>query len=212
MTAQIEGRRAHWEGVYRAKAVDSVSWYQPHATRAVVAVEALGLARDAAILDVGGGASTFVDDMLALGYAGVTVLDLSQAALDVAQARLGEQAARARWVAADITRFDPAPSSVDVWHDRAVFHFLTTESERAAYREAMLQALRPGGYAIIATFAEDGPQRCSGLPVVRYTAQQLVRALGPALQPLWDARERHQTPSGATQSFLYVCARRVSSG
>jgi len=198
----------HWERIYSTKAADAVSWYQPHAEPSLRLVHETGLPRSASIIDVGGGASTLVDDLIAQGYSAITVLDLSPAALAAAKARLGPAAQAVHWIAADIMSADLAPHSVDLWHDRAVFHFLTSERERAAYVKAVLRAVKPGGHVIVATFAEDGPVQCSGLPVMRYSPSALHAEFGTAFALVKHVREEHRTPSGAVQKFVY-CHLRV---
>ena len=193
----------HWERVYSTKATDAVSWYQPHADFSLRLIEATGLPRGAAIIDVGGGASTLVDDLLALGRYDINVLDLSAAALEAAKARLGASAAAVTWRVADITRAGLPDRAYDLWHDRAVFHFLTAPEDRRAYVAAVRRALRPGGHVVIATFAEDGPLQCSGLPVQRYSPAQLQAEFGEGFELLSGEREQHATPSGSTQAFTY---------
>lgn len=193
----------HWERVYSTKATDAVSWYQPHADLSLRLIEAAGLPRRAAIIDVGGGASTLVDDLLARGRYDVTVLDLSAAALEAAKVRLGASAAAVTWRVADITQAGLPDRAYDLWHDRAVFHFLTAPEDRRAYVAAVRRALRPGGHVVIATFAEDGPLRCSGLPVARYSTAQLQAEFGEGFALLSGEREQHATPSGSTQVFTY---------
>lgn len=193
----------HWERVYSTKATDAVSWYQPQADFSLRLIEAAGLPRGAAIIDVGGGASTLVDDLLALGRYDINVLDLSAAALEAAKARLGASAAAVTWRVADITRAGLPDRAYDLWHDRAVFHFLTAPEDRRAYVAAVRRALRPGGHVVIATFAEDGPLQCSGLPVQRYSPAQLQAEFGEGFELLSGEREQHATPSGSTQAFTY---------
>lgn len=203
--------RDHWEKVYTSKATDAVSWFQPHADLSVGLIKATGAAHDAAIIDVGGGASTLVDDLLADGYTDLTVLDLSAAALAAARSRLGPRGSAVRWIAADITRADLPANRYDIWHDRAVFHFLTAPEQRAAYVQAVFRAVKPGGHVIVATFAEDGPEQCSGLPVMRYRADQLHDQFGDAFTLLRHQKEAHHTPSGTVQQFVYCYCRRTSS-
>jgi len=198
----------HWERIYSTKAADTVSWYQPHAEQSLRLVHETGLPRSASIIDVGGGASKLVDDLIAQGYSAITVLDLSAAALAAAKSRLGRAAQSVDWIAADVTKAGLAPHSFDLWHDRAVFHFLTGERERAAYVKALLRAVRPGGHVIVATFAEDGPVQCSGLPVMRYSPSGLQAEFGAAFALVKHEREEHRTPSGAVQKFVY-CHLRV---
>jgi SAM-dependent methyltransferase len=178
------------------------------AARSPVPDARAGLGPDAAIVDVGGGASRLVDDLLARGFHDLEVLDLSAEALAVAQRRLGRRAAQVRWTVADVTRFEPT-RSYDLWHDRAVFHFLVRPEARAAYVRAMTRAVRPGGQAIVATFAPDGPERCSGLPVVRYDEGALVDALGPAFRRVEHLRHEHGTPAGRVQPFTFVRLQRI---
>jgi SAM-dependent methyltransferase len=198
----------HWERVYSSKAVDAVSWYQPHALRSLQLIEDAGLARDAAIIDVGGGASTLVDGLLAQGYRQVTVLDLSAAALQAARQRLGALATAVTWLQADITCAELPAHGYELWHDRAVFHFLTEPGQRDAYLRTALHAIRPGGYLIVASFAEDGPLQCSGLPVQRYSGAELQAAFAADFDCLTLNREIHRTPMGTLQPFNYACLRR----
>lgn len=195
-------RRAHWDGVYATKAVDQVSWYQPRPGTSLDLIARTGLGAGASVIDVGGGASLLVDALLDAGYPRVTVLDIAEAALGRARARLGQRAARVEWVAADVTAFRPE-RRFDIWHDRALFHFLVDERDRLAYREALGAALRAGGQAIIGTFAPDGPEQCSGLPVARYDAAGLASALGPGYRLLDVLAEDHVTPAGKVQRFQF---------
>jgi ubiquinone/menaquinone biosynthesis C-methylase UbiE len=203
--------KEHWEKVYTTKATDTVSWFQPHAGLSLDLIEATGVSRDAAIIDVGGGASTLVDDLLANGYTDLSVLDLSAAALAAAQRRLGSRAARVQWIEADVTKADLPARRFDVWHDRAVFHFLTSAEDRAAYVQTVFRAVKPGGHVIVATFAEDGPNQCSGLPVMRYRADELHAEFGEAFSLSSHQKEAHHTPSGKVQQFVYCYCRRISS-
>ena len=197
------GRRDHWEAVYTTKKSDETSWFQARPEGSLAFVRATGVGRDAGIIDVGGGDSRLVDVLVDEGYADLTVLDISAAALARARNRLGAGAAAVTWIAADVTGFEPQ-RTWDVWHDRAVFHFLTDPDDRAAYRNALLRALAPGGHVVLATFAPDGPNRCSGLDVVRYGPDDLLTALGDEFTLLSGEGHLHATPSGATQSFTYA--------
>lgn len=201
----------HWEKVYTTKATDTVSWFQPHADRSLDLIHAARPEHDAAIIDVGGGASTLVDDLVAEGYSDLTVLDLSGAALATARKRLGAQESKVRWIEADITKADLPANRFDVWHDRAVFHFLTDPADRAAYVRTVFRSVKPGGHVIVAAFAEDGPLQCSGLPVMRYRAGELHDQFGEAFELLDHCREEHRTPSGAVQPFVYCYCRRAGS-
>lgn len=193
------GRRVHWERVYQAKLPTELSWYQADPAVSFRLIGRAGVGRLEPILDVGGGASVLADSLVAAGYQDVTVLDISSAALAVVQNRLGP----AVWVIrADVTRFEPARRYA-LWHDRAVLHFLTDPEDRQAYVRALTRALRPGGHVILATFALDGPTRCSGLPVERYDAPRMAELLGPAFQLRGAETETHRTPSGAAQQFQY---------
>jgi SAM-dependent methyltransferase len=200
--------KEHWEHVYSTKAVDAVSWFQEHAEASLQLIEG-AVPLNAAIVDVGGGASTLVDDLLARGYTNLTVLDISAAALRAAQDRLGSRASLVRWVEADITKVELPPRHYDVWHDRAVFHFLTDAQDRHAYVGALLHAVKPGGHVIVATFAEDGPTQCSGLPVRRYSAEELHSEFGAPFTLMRHDKQSHRTPFGTIQEFTY-CHWRIS--
>ena len=204
-----DGRRTHWETVYVTKAENEVSWFQDNPVPSLEAVALTGAAPASAIIDIGGGASRLVDHLVAQGFLDLTVLDLSAAALDTAKARLGTPAAKVRWLVADVTTWEPT-ASYDAWHDRAAFHFLTGEDDRAAYVTHLERALKPGGHAVIATFAPDGPERCSGLPVMRYDAESLGRALGPAFKLVHTERHEHATPWDARQVFQFSVFRHES--
>lgn len=203
--------RDHWENIYRVKPAESVSWYQIHAEQSLRLIRESGIGRDAAIIDVGGGASTLVDDLLAAGWENLSVLDLSTSALQVARARLGARAATVRWIEADVIRAELPRHGHDLWHDRAVFHFLTTREEREAYIAAVLRAVKPGGHVIVATFGADGPTECSGLPVMRYSADALHREFGAPFTLVRHEREAHRTPGGAVQPFIYCYCRTSAS-
>ncbi|WP_091391037.1 class I SAM-dependent methyltransferase [Microbulbifer marinus] len=199
----------HWEKVYSSKSEDEVSWFQEHAEVSVRLIEQTGASKSANIIDVGGGASKLVDDLLDRGYDNLTVLDLSAEALAKARRRLGAKADKVRWLEANILEIDLPNQAYDVWHDRAVFHFLTDERERKAYVDAVLCAVKPGGHVIVATFAEDGPETCSGLPVVRYSADQLHGEFGAPFDLLGQEREEHHTPAGVVQCFVYCFCRKL---
>ena len=203
--------KEHWEHVYSSKAADSVSWFQRHADLSLQLIEETGVSAAAAIIDVGGGASTLVDDLLAKGYSNLTVLDLSRAALLAAEKRLGPGARLVTWLEADITKVNLPAHAFDVWHDRAVFHFLASPGERLAYVQNVDRSIKPGGHVIIATFAEDGPAQCSGLPVMRYSPSELHAAFGERFTLVQHKREMHHTPSGTLQPFTYCLFRRLDS-
>ena len=202
-----EGRQTHWETVYTTKAEDEVSWFQASPAPSLEAIAHAGAQQASAIIDIGGGASRLVDHLLAQGFIDVTVLDLSGAALDAAKARLGAQAGKVDWIVADVTTWEP-PRTYDVWHDRAAFHFLTDENDRVAYLARLARALKIGGHAVIATFALDGPERCSGLPVMRYDAASLGLALGLAFKLIHTSRHEHATPWDSRQVFQFSVFRR----
>ncbi|MGE3842930.1 MAG: class I SAM-dependent methyltransferase [Vicinamibacterales bacterium] len=200
-------RAAHWNRVYTTKAEKDVSWFEPLPTISLEMLDAAGMTAESCVLDVGGGDSHLVDALAARGLDCLAVLDVSGAALDRARTRLGSAAQTPTWIEADVTR-GWSLKPMDFWHDRAVFHFLTTADDQARYKQHLLETLKPGGSAIIATFAPDGPEKCSGLPVQRYSPEQLAEALGPAFD-LREARSHvHTTPWGSTQSFQYSRLRR----
>ncbi len=201
----------HWEHVYTTKSVDDVSWFQQHADRSVRLIQATGVPLSASIIDVGGGASRLIDDLLQAGYSALTVLDISATALAAAKRRLGSRSSDVQWLKADITNESLPPHAYDLWHDRAVFHFLTSPADRHVYVEAVLRAVKPGGHVIISTFAEDGPNECSGLPVMRYTAVQLHGEFGTAFSLVRHEKEAHRTPAGKVQHFVYCCCRKIAS-
>ena len=200
-------RRDHWENVYATKRETEVSWFQETPSISLELIETVGTTAGSSIIDIGGGASRLVDALIDEGCQNVTVLDLSESALSAAKARLGEKAAMVSWIVADVTRWKP-PARYDIWHDRAAFHFLTEADDRNRYRESLDKALAPGGHAIIATFALGGPERCSGLPVVRYDAASLGRTLGKDFALVETRRHDHRTPTGGMQRFQFSVFRR----
>lgn len=202
-------RKVHWEAVYRDKQPLEVSWYQREPTLSLQLIDEARPALDAPIIDVGGGASTLVDCLLSRGYSHLTVLDLSATALAHAKKRLKQAADAVEWWAADVTRFAP-PHPYQLWHDRAVFHFLTSPEDRAGYVAAMTRALPVGGRAIIAAFAIGGPSQCSGLDIIQYDAEKLAAELGAGFRLLRSDSETHITPSGVEQAFDYHLFERVS--
>jgi SAM-dependent methyltransferase len=202
VAVEREDRRSHWDALYAAKAPQEVSWYQVAPVTSLELIARAGKGPLARIIDVGGGASTLVDGLLDAGHRRVTVLDISARALARARGRLGARAADVTWLEADVTRWTPG-QAFDVWHDRAVFHFLVGPEDRRDYLEAMTLALAPGGQAVIGTFAADGPDRCSGLPVRRYEPETLAKELGDDYRLLDSAHEDHRTPSGKLQRFQF---------
>ncbi len=199
--------QTHWEKIYSKKAPDAVSWYSPHLETSLELVERAATARSASIIDVGGGESTLVDDLLARGYRNLTVLDISQTAIDVTKRRLGLAAEVVHWLIADISHADLDPSGYDVWHDRAVFHFLTRVDERIAYVRQVENAVKRGGHVIVGTFGPEGPTKCSSLDVVRYDAESLHQQFGVRFRLLGSSKELHVTPFGTIQQFLYCFCR-----
>jgi 2-polyprenyl-3-methyl-5-hydroxy-6-metoxy-1,4-benzoquinol methylase len=199
--------KAHWEKVYGSKAPDQLSWYRRHLETSLALIERAARNTSASIIDVGGGESTLVDDLLARGYQNVTVLDISQTAIDVTKQRLGSAAQCVRWLTGDVTKLKLEARAFDVWHDRAVFHFLTSTEERRAYVENVARSVRTGGHVIVSTFGPEGPKQCSGLDVIRYDADSLHDQFGTSFRLVESSKELHETPSGSTQQFLYCYCR-----
>jgi SAM-dependent methyltransferase len=195
-------RKDHWEAVYATRAETGVSWYQDEPRLSLELIRAVAPAKGGRIIDAGGGASVLVDRLLDLPFGEIAVLDISETALGKAKARLGERAERVRWVVADVTE-GPGLGAFDVWHDRAVFHFLTDPDDRRSYAELARQTVPLGGHLVIATFADDGPMRCSDLGVSRYNARSLASELGEGFSLVREARETHATPWGSSQAFVY---------
>jgi SAM-dependent methyltransferase len=204
----LKERKAHWETIYETREPDEVSWYQANPELSIRLTQAVTRGDlSQRVLDVGGGASLLTDHLLDLGYRSIGVLDVASEALARVKDRLGKQARLVEWFEADVTRFD-LPHRWDVWHDRAVFHFLTDPEDRRRYVSSLLSALDSGGHAIVATFGPDGPPRCSGLDIVRYSPEALAEELGSELTLLEATEELHSTPSGAKQAFVYGVFRR----
>lgn len=202
-------RASHWEGVYLKKAATAVSWYRDHLETSLALLEQVGLTPQSHVIDVGGGASTLVDDLLDRRVQTITVLDLSAAALAIARYRLSERAQCVHWLTGDVTRMHFDLGAFTHWHDRAVMHFLTADDDVRAYAEQAARAVMRGGHAVIGGFAPDGPERCSGLLVARRSVEDIARILGPPFTLIASHQERHQTPSGAEQSFAYALLRRT---
>ena len=199
---------SHWEQVYREKGEPQTSWFRPHLDESLRWIDALALPSDAPVIDVGGGRATLVDDLLARGFSDVTVLDLAESALAQSRARLGDRAGAVHWLVGDIIGIDLPAGRYALWHDRAVFHFLTDDAAQRRYVQTAAHAVRPGGDLVVATFALDGPERCSGLPVSRYDAASLAARFAPCFEKLGDSRDVHRTPFGTDQIFTYVHLRR----
>lgn len=194
-------RQAHWQQVYTTKAEDGVSWFEPSPDLSLALLDEAGLQADDAVIDIGGGASRLVDALVARQQAWVSVLDLSQAALETARGRLPADA-RVGWIASDVTQWQP-DRVYDFWHDRAAFHFLTTPQDQAAYVNVLKRALRPGGRVVIGTFAPDGPEKCSGLMVSRHDSASLSKILGDDFSLVAQRRHLHVTPWGSDQQFHF---------
>jgi SAM-dependent methyltransferase len=195
-------RQAHWQNVYQTRGEREVSWFQEIPKISIDLIHASGVGADASIIDIGGGASRLVDILLAEGFRSLSVLDVSEKALATVRDRLGLRAKDVAWIVADVAAWRP-DKSYDLWHDRAAFHFLTAPSDRAAYAECVQNAVRPGGHVIIGTFAPDGPERCSGLPVIRHDAASIGETLGRSFKLIESSRHDHQTPGGTIQRFQF---------
>jgi SAM-dependent methyltransferase len=202
---QGKNRRAHWQYMYTAKGEREVSWFQDDAQPSLALIEEVG-SPPSAVIDIGGGGSRLADLLLQRDFLDLAILDLSSAALAAARARIGRAARRIHWIVADITTWEPS-RTYDVWHDRATFHFMVAESDRAGYLSRLVRSLKAGGYAIIATFAPDGPEECSGLPVRRYDPDTLAHTLGGGFQLISSRGHRHVTPWGAEQPFQFCVFR-----
>jgi SAM-dependent methyltransferase len=200
--------KTHWETIYRTKDVHEVSWFQSEARRSLDLISRICPDRSAPIIDVGAGASVLVDNLLDTGYRDLSVLDLAEAGLAISRDRLGADSAKVKWLRADVLEARLDEGAYAVWHDRAVFHFLANAADRGAYVKQVRRAVRPGGHVLVATFAEDGPEHCSGLPVVRYSAEGLHSEFGTDFLLVRSEHEDHRTPGGGEQSFLYCLCRR----
>ena len=201
-------RQAHWEHVYSEKKSTEVSWFQQQPQQSLELIKAIDADATARIIDIGGGASTLVDYLLDAGYQNLSVLDIAQSAIEQAKSRIGERAEKVEWFIHDVTSFS-TDDPFDIWHDRAVFHFLTDEDDRKSYVHAMSDALKPGAHVIIATFNLDGPDKCSGLNVVRYSPESMSAVLGDGYQLVESITEAHETPRGTLQDFVYCRFKRV---
>ena len=202
-------RKVHWDAIFGSKPSPELTWYQPHLEKSLELIHASNISKEAPILDIGCGDSTLVDDLLGSGYTGLTVLDVSSLALERSRERLGWRAAQVTWVEGDITQLDLPAAKYCLWHDRAVFHFLIDPIERGLYVLAARRSLAPGGYLIIVTFAMDGPEKCSGLPVMRFDPESLSNEFGSSFQLLQSYPETHRTPWGGEQQFQYCLFQKV---
>lgn len=199
--------KEYWEKVYDTKAPDAVSWYAPHLETSLNLIHQATSNKDSAIIDIGGGEATLVDDLIARGYRDISVLDISQKAIYVARSRIGKPADKVRWYCTDITKATLPQNYFDVWHDRAVFHFLTQEDDRKMYVDQVMRSVKHGGYVIMSTFGPEGPEKCSGLDVVRYDPEHLHGQFGKSFKMINSSTELHKTPMGTTQQFLYCFCR-----
>lgn len=202
------GMKTHWEHIYETKAASQVSWYQEHARYSLQFIQNTGVQKTDPIIDIGGGASTLMDDLLVAGFQHISVLDVSGTALQLARQRLGARAVDVNWIEADITQANLPQQAYAVWHDRAVFHFLTQASDRQCYIETVRQSVRKGGHVIVATFAPDGPDHCSGLDVMRYSPEGLHDEFGEGFELIDNTYETHHTPFGTEQKFIYCYCRK----
>jgi len=201
--------KTHWEHIYQAKAPTEVSWYQDHSLQSLQFIRHTGMPKTGSIIDVGGGSATLVDDLLTNGYQQISILDISARALEVARQRLGARANDVTWLEADILQIRLPHHKYDLWHDRAVFHFLTQPEDRRHYVDLVSDAVKPGGHVIVATFASDGPERCSGLQVLRYEPDSLHQEFGDSFVLLDSTTEVHHTPFGTEQRFIYCYCRKA---
>lgn len=200
--------RSHWEDVYATKRANQVSWHRPHLDVSLELLERAGLNERSRVIDAGGGASTLVDDLLDRGVRAITVLDLAATSLEAARHRLGARAHQVQWIVSDVTAFDAAPESFDLWHDRAALHFLVDPQATRDYVRIAAAAIARGGYAVIGCFAQDGPEKCSGLPVMRRDPEDIAALFGPRFMMVGSRRELHHTPSGGVQRFAYALLRK----
>jgi SAM-dependent methyltransferase len=211
MAHQSSDRRAHWQNVYRTRDAGSVSWYRPHLEVSLELLGEAGMSAHSRVIDVGGGASTLVDDLLDRGLRDVSVLDVAEEALSLAQRRLGERAKAVKWYAGDVLEIALPPAGFDLWHDRAVLHFISDPADAGRYARIAASALAVGAYAVIGGFAPDGPKRCSGLAVARRSAEEIAALFAPAFTLVQKRTELHRTPAGADQSFAYALLQRQDS-
>lgn len=199
--------KTHWDKVYKSNAPEAVSWYRPHLEASLRLIERTGAGPRSAIIDVGGGESTLVDDLVSRGFENISVLDISETAIEVCKKRIGLLGAQIDWLVADVTVVKLKPDMYDVWHDRAVFHFLTETRQRTAYVRNVARSVKRGGHVIVSTFGPLGPMKCSGLDVLRYDAESLHGQFGSRFNLVESSQEIHQTPTGSTQHFIYCYCR-----
>jgi len=207
----MNGGAQYWQTIYANKGDIQTSWYRPHLETSLRLIDGRRLPANAAIIDVGAGRSTLVDDLIARGFRDLTALDVAPAALTQARRRLGVAGDIVRWITGDVLSAELPGSRYDLWHDRAAFHFLTKPAQQERYAAVAARSVREGGYLLVATLARDGPGRCSSLPVGRYDAANLAARFAPAFVPVSDAREEHRTPADAIQPFTYLLLRRTDT-
>ncbi len=201
--------KQHWDNVYASKQSEDLTWYQQHERISLDIIKNVAPNITSNIIDIGGGSSTLIDDLLNTGYRNLSVLDLSSEALSTSKKRLAERNSVISWIEADITKVELPKNYYDVWHDRAVFHFLTQQQDREAYVDRVNNSVKPGGYVIVATFGSDGPLKCSGLPVVRYDSKELHNEFGNGYKLIDHIEEEHLTPKGAIQKFIYCYCKKL---
>lgn len=199
----------YWQNIYKTKKANEVSWFAPHLSSSLKLIESTGIHKNEPFIDVGGGASTLVDDLLVQGFTDISVLDISAEALEVSKKRLGKDAQKVNWMVGDITKMPLPKNHFSLWHDRAVFHFLTRADDREQYKKTLWSSLKPQGFAIIAVFSLVGPTKCSGLEIVRYSAETIFAELGSQFKLLSCSEKSHETPFGTTQSFIYCLLQKM---
>lgn len=205
----MTGSKTHWENIYTVKKPDEVSWYRAHLDHSLEMILQTGVKKDGAIIDVGGGSSTLVDDLLEAGFSNLSVLDISGNAIKTSKTRLGERSLEVKWIEADITEVSLPEDHYDVWHDRAVFHFLTAPDDRKKYVELVMRSLKVGGHIIVAAFGLDGPAKCSGLDVVKYSPETMHEEFGDGFNLVKSRNETHRTPFNTTQEFIYCYCQKL---
>ena len=202
-------KKSHWENVYTTKSHTEVSWFSEHIQSSLGLIEKAGAVKTAAIIDVGGGASTLVDDLLENGYQDLTVIDISGAALKIAKDRLKEKAGKIKWMEDDILESEFGHRQYDLWHDRAVFHFLTTDGERAAYTQKVTEHVKKGGFIVLSVFADNGPLKCSMLEIKRHSGSEIEEFFGSRFLKVSEDRTSHITPAKVEQKFVNMILKRL---
>lgn len=202
-------RQSHWENIYKIKSASQVSWFKPHLSKSLELISQTKIGHHEPIIDVGGGASTLVDDLSSEGFTSITVLDISSESLEVSKKRLGKEATKVHWVTDDIIAVNLPENHYSLWHDRAVFHFLTNPADRQKYKRILVRSLKPGAFAVVSSFSLSGPVKCSGLDVVRYSSETLLSEFGSDFQLLRSETENHKTPFDTVQEFVYCLFRKI---